>query len=111
MGTVAKLLATDGSSGVPLAWRNMTADRRRLLRAASGIGFAVVLMLLQLGFRNAFIESSLGIIRNIDADIVIVSSSKYRTTRKDAFSRRQLYAARAVPGVASVRPIYGDVST
>ena len=27
--------------GVPLAWRNMLADRRRFLRSSSGIGFAV----------------------------------------------------------------------
>ncbi len=95
---------------VPLAWRNVTSDKRRLARSAGGIAFAVVLMLVELGFRNAFLDSALEVIRHIDGDIVIVSSTKYRTGRKDAFSRRQLYEARAISGVASVRPIYGNVS-
>ena len=39
---------------VPLAWRNLLASKPRLLRSASGIGFAVLLMLMQLGFEQAF---------------------------------------------------------
>jgi len=95
-------------SGVPLAWRNITADRRRFLRSSCGIGFAVLLMLLQFGFRSAFLESALAVIKNIDGDIFIVSSTKFRFGRKDPFSRRQLYAARAIEGVESVRPVYGE---
>jgi putative ABC transport system permease protein len=93
---------------VPLAWRNLTADKRRLLRSTSGISFAVLLMLLQLGFRGAFLDSALAIIQEIDGDIFITSSTKFRFGRKDAFSYRDLYAARAVEGVQSARPIYGE---
>jgi putative ABC transport system permease protein len=96
--------------GVPLALRNLTANKRRLARSIFGIAFAIVLMLIEFGFRNAFLESSLELIRHIDGDIVLVSSTKYRAGRKDAFSRRQLYLANGVEGVASVRPIYGDVT-
>jgi len=95
---------------VPLAWRNVMSDKRRLARSTGGIAFAVVLMLIELGFRNAFLDSALEVIRHIDGDIVMVSSTKYRTGRKDSFSRRYLYEARAASGVASVRPIYGNVS-
>jgi putative ABC transport system permease protein len=96
--------------GVPLALRNLTANKRRLARSIFGIAFAIVLMLIEFGFRNAFLDSSLELIRHIDGDIVLVSSTKYRAGRKDAFSRRQLYLANGVEGVASVRPIYGDVA-
>lgn len=96
--------------GVPLALRNLTADRRRLARSIFGIAFAVVLMLVEFGFRNAFLESSLQLIRHMDGDIVLLSSTKYRTGRTDAFSRRQLYLANSVEGVASIRPIYGNVT-
>jgi putative ABC transport system permease protein len=96
---------------VPLAWRNMLADKRRLLRSTSGIAFAVLLMLLQLGFRGAFLDSALEMIHNIDGDIFLTSSTKFRFGRKDAFSRRQLYAARAVEGVESARPIYAEWTT
>ncbi|HEY7230440.1 MAG TPA: FtsX-like permease family protein [Pseudolabrys sp.] len=86
------------------------ADKRRLLRSISGIMFAVILMLLQLGFRDAFLDSALQIIRQIDGDIFLSSATKFRFGRKDSFSRRQLYAARAVAGVASARPLYGATS-
>jgi putative ABC transport system permease protein len=97
--------------GVPLAWRNIWADKRRLMRSCSAIGFAVLLMLVQLGLRGAFLDSALEIVRDIDGDIVLASSTKFRVGRKDAFSRRHLYAARAVPGVATARPIYGEWMT
>jgi putative ABC transport system permease protein len=96
---------------VPLAWRNISADRRRLVRSTSGIAFAVLLMMLQLGFRNAFLDSALEIINQIDGDIFLTSATKYRFGRKDPFSRRQLYAARAVDGVEWARPIYAEWQT
>jgi len=98
-----------GSTGtVPLAWRNLVADKRRLLRSTSGISFAVLLMLLQLGFRGAFLDSSLAVIQKLDGDIFITSSTKFRFGRKDPFSFRQLYAARAIDGVEWARLIYGE---
>jgi putative ABC transport system permease protein len=93
---------------VPLAWRNVLADKRRFLRSSSGIAFAVLLMLLQLGFRGAFLDSALAVIHKIDGDIFLTSATKFRFGRKDPFSRRQLYAARGVEGVEAVRPIYGE---
>lgn len=97
-----------GLTSVPLARRNLLADTRRLLRSTSGIGFAVFLMLVQLGFQSAFNNSTLNVIRSFDADIVIISSSKYQFSRALPFSRRQLYEARGVPGVASARPLYAE---
>jgi putative ABC transport system permease protein len=93
---------------VPLAWRNISADRRRLVRSTSGIGFAVLLMMLQLGFRNAFLDSALEVINQIDGEIFLTSTTKFRFGRRDPFSRRQLYAARAVDGVEWARPIYAE---
>ncbi len=95
-------------TAVPLAWRNMFSDRRRLLRSTSGIAFAVLLMQLQLGFRSAFIDSALGVLHNIDGDILLTSSTKFRFGAKDPFARRQLYAAHAIEGVEWARPIYGE---
>ncbi len=108
VGMRAVLSFPGHGTAVPLAWRNMLADKRRLLRSTSGIAFAVLLMLLQLGFRGAFLDSAVGVIRNIDGDILLTSSSKFKFAGKDPFSRRQLYAARAVEGVESARPIYAE---
>jgi putative ABC transport system permease protein len=93
---------------VPLAWRNLLANKPRLLRSASGIGFAVLLMLMQLGFERAFFDSSLEVIRGFDGDILIQSVHKYQFATRDPFPRTVLDAAAKVQGVASVRPLYAD---
>lgn len=93
---------------VPLAWRNLLANKPRLLRSSGGIGFAVLLMLTQLGFETAFFNASLEIIRLLDGDIFLQSASKYRFATRDPFPARDLDAARAVAGVASAWPLYAD---
>jgi putative ABC transport system permease protein len=108
---ILSLRADSADSDVPLAWRNILADKRRLLRSTSGIMFAALLMLLQLGFRGAFLDSALEIIHKIDGDIFLTSRTKFRFGREDPFSRRQLHAARPVLGVESARPIYAEWTT
>ena len=95
-------------AGVPLAWRNILANKQRLLRSIAGIAFAVLLMMVELGFREGFIASMLVAIRQLDGDIMLVSSTRYQFGREAPFSRRQLSQAHAVPGVASVRPLYAQ---
>ena len=97
-----------GVETVPLARRNLLVDKMRLLRSASGIAFSIFLMIIQLGFQAAYIEGTLAVVRRFDADLVIVSAAKYQVSKKQPFSRRLLYAARAVPGVASAHPVYGE---
>src|SRR5215468_999261 len=91
---------------VPLAWRNLLANKPRLLRSSGGIGFAVLLMLIQLGFERAFFNASLEIISLLDGDIFLQRASKYRFATKDPFPPSELEAARVVPGVASLWPLY-----
>ena len=93
---------------VPLAWRNLLANKPRLLRSSGGIGFAVLLMLMQLGFERAFFNASLEVIRLLDGDIFLQRASKYRFATKDPFPAHALDAARAVPGVATAWPLYAD---
>jgi DevC protein len=93
---------------VPLAWRNLVANKPRLLRSAGGIGFAVLLMLMQLGFERAFFNASLEIIHRLDGDMFLQRASKYRFATRDPFPATDLDAARAVSGVASVWPLYAD---
>jgi putative ABC transport system permease protein len=96
---------------VPLAQRNLLADKRRLARSAAGIAFAVTLMIVQLAFREGHIDSNLLVIRQLDGDIMLVSPAKYLFEGKTPFSRRQLHEARAVPGVATARPFYFGQTT
>jgi putative ABC transport system permease protein len=93
---------------VPLAWRNLTANKRRLLRSSAGIGFAVLLMLMQLGFEQAFFNASLQVLRSLDGDIFLQSARKYQFATQDPIPVAELATARRVPGVASARPLYAD---
>ncbi|MBV8494608.1 MAG: hypothetical protein JO162_14160 [Alphaproteobacteria bacterium] len=93
---------------VPLAWRNLVANKRRLIRSSAGIGFAVLLMLVQLGFERGFFDASLGAIRQLDGDLFVMRATKYRFGDEDPFPRRDLDAARNVAGIASIVPLYAS---
>jgi DevC protein len=102
------LFARAQPRAVPLAWRNLVANKQRLFRSAAGIGFAVLLMLMQLGFEQAFFDSTLAVIRGLDGDILIQSVHKYQFATRDPFPAADLETARKVSGVASARALYAD---
>jgi putative ABC transport system permease protein len=79
-----------------------------MLRAAAGIAVAVLLMLTELGFRQAFFDSGTAVIRALDADIVLINPQKIRFGAKAMFPRAQLHQAAGVEGVASARPLYAE---
>lgn len=89
-----------------LAWQNLMHDKRRLLLAIGGIGFAVLLMTTQLGFRGGLFDSTLALPEQFDADIVLVHPDRYTISVREKFSRRRLFQAQAIEGVASAEPVY-----
>ncbi len=97
-----------GSHSVPLAWRSLSANKWRLARSSAGIGFAVLLMLMQLGFERAFFNAQLQVLRGLDGDIFLQSAHKYQFATQDPFPLGLLATAQTVPGVASARPLYAD---
>lgn len=93
---------------VPLAWRNLVASKPRLARSSAGIGFVVLLMLMQLGFEGAFFAASMQVLQGLDGDFFIQSVHKYQFATQDPIPATLLTTARAVQGVASARPLYAD---
>ena len=91
---------------VPLAWCNLVHEPSRLARCCGGVGFAVVLMFMQYGFRNALLDSSALLIERFNADLVLVSHRGKTVATNEGFSRRQLVRAAGVPGVRSAIPLY-----
>lgn len=69
----------------PLAWKNLTADRRRLGLAASGVAFACVLMFMQNGFRNALLDSPVQWVRMLRCDLVAISRARYALPAEQPF--------------------------
>jgi putative ABC transport system permease protein len=94
--------------GVPLAWRNLVANKRRLLRSSAGIAFAALLMMVQLGFEQGFFEASLSTANALDGDLVVSSAYKYRFGTHDPFAHSFLAQVRSAAGVASAAPLYAD---
>jgi putative ABC transport system permease protein len=91
---------------IPLAWHNLTHDRRRLFVAVSGIGFAVVLMFMQTGFKNALFDSTVQILSELNADLVLVAKARYALPANQTFPRERLYQCRASEGVCAAYPLY-----
>lgn len=91
---------------IPLAWLQLIREKARLLVALAGIGFAVILMFIQLGFRDALFDSAVRLHQALQGDIFLVSPQSTALIALDSFSRRRLLQAEGVPGVASTTPIY-----
>ncbi|MEA5478227.1 FtsX-like permease family protein [Pseudanabaena galeata UHCC 0370] len=91
---------------VPLAWLQLTYEKSRLLVAIAGITFAVVLMFLQLGFRDALFTSAIRLQSNLVGDLVIISPQSTNLVGMRNFSQRRLYQALGMKEVASVNPVY-----
>ena len=78
----------------------------RLLVAIGGIGFAVLLILMQLGFRAALFESAVRFHERLEYDIALFSTDSVFIVRPQAFSLRRLYQALGVDGVSDIVPVY-----
>jgi putative ABC transport system permease protein len=94
----------------PLAWLNTTNSLSKLTLAASGIGFAVVLMFMQIGFLNGLFDSAVQVLRLLDADYVLISPARYTVPSEQRFDIGFVRQVASVPGVKSVHPIYIDRS-
>lgn len=88
------------------AWRQLLHSRARFLTALAGVGVAVMLMLVQLGIRDAAYVSALAIPLRMDADIVILSPRTVTLQRPVPFSQRLAVRALSFSEVASVTPVY-----
>jgi putative ABC transport system permease protein len=92
----------------PLAWLNTTSSLSKLVLASSGIGFAVVLMFMQIGFLNGLFDSTVQLLRLLKADLFILSPARYTIPSEQRFDYGLLQRARVVQGVHDVQPLYID---
>ncbi|MDB9528097.1 ABC transporter permease DevC [Oscillatoria sp. CS-180] len=90
----------------PLALLNLIHDRRKFATSLAGVGFAVLLMFLFTGFKNALYDSQIQLIDRLNADIVIINRLKNNMFVPEPFARRRLYQAKAFDGVQAAFPLY-----
>ena len=91
---------------IPLAWLNLTHDRRRFVTSLAGVGFAVLLMFMFNGFMNALYDSQLQLLNRFNGEVIIVNRLRTNMFVPRAFARRRLYQARAFEGVQDAYAIY-----
>ncbi len=90
----------------PLGWLQLKHDKMRLLTALSGIAFADILIFMQLGFKDALYTTNTQYARQIQGDIVVLSSQATNFNQLYTFPRRRLYQAMDIPGVKSAEAVY-----
>jgi DevC protein len=89
-----------------LAWLQLISEKRRLCAALAGIAFAVLLQLLNFGFRDAMFDGATVLHDRMNGDLILISSLYENEVSAGTLTRRRLYQALGVPGVASVAPVY-----
>lgn len=91
---------------LPLGWLQLRHRPLRLLVALAGIGFAVLLIMMQLGFRAALFESAVRFHERLNYDIALFSTNSVFIVRPQPFSSRRLYQVLGDESVDSVSPVH-----
>lgn len=90
----------------PLAWKNLTHDKRRLVLATAGIAFAVMLMFQQRGFRHALFDSTVEVVQLIDCDLIVFNTNRFTISNEVRFRRDLLDIAASHSSVEATIPLY-----
>lgn len=89
----------------PLAQRNLFHDKVRLTVTLTGIVFAVVLIVVELGLFVGFTVTTSNLIDHAGADLWVSSPKVPYVEMGVPFSERKLNQVRAVPGVADAQKL------
>jgi putative ABC transport system permease protein len=92
-----------------IAWRQLMKEKRRVAAAVAGITFAVLLMLVQLGFEQALFKSVRLLYQQFNADLFLVNPRYQNAQLTFDFSQRRLEQALAIDSVESAEPLYFSV--
>jgi putative ABC transport system permease protein len=79
------------------------------LTSVGGVTFALLLMILQLDFRAALLDSSTELLRQIDADVLVTAVGKRPFLSRDRMRAERLYQAAAIEGVSAAHPLWLDL--
>ena len=91
---------------LPLAWLQLRRQPVRYLVAIAGIGFAALLMYMQIGFPSGLLTSATTFYAAPDADLVLISPKTVSSASFSQFPQSQLFRANGYDAVESVVPLY-----
>ena len=105
MNLLARNMSRLAPCGIPLAWRQLYSDRKRLAAALAGVSFGIMLMLFQLGVYKAIMEMVIRPIQALDGELLMVSRNYEDLAVSQRFPERRIYQVLADRAVASVYPL------
>ena len=91
---------------IPLAWLNLAHSKTRTALAVAGVGFAVVLIFMQLGFLGSAEQSAKLVFNALDFDVLVRSRHYLHLISSRTFPRERLDQAESAAGVVSASPVY-----
>jgi putative ABC transport system permease protein len=94
----------------PLAWKNLVHNKVRTAVALAGVGFAVILIFMQLGFLGAVRKTATQIYDALDFDLMLRSPAYLHLTEPRSFPRERVYQAASLPEVEQAQPFYLGLS-
>lgn len=93
---------------LPTAWLQLRHQKVRLIVALSGVIFAVVIIFMQLGIRDALFDSAVRLHQGLKGDCFLISPRSTALIAMQSFSERRLLQVLAFPEVDFISPIYLD---
>lgn len=91
---------------LPLAWLQLKRQPVRYLVAVTGIGFAALLMYMQIGFQSGLLTSATTFYQALDADLFLISPGTLNSGSFQQFPQSLLYQAPGIDGVQQAIPAY-----
>ncbi|MFZ9462196.1 MAG: ABC transporter permease DevC [Vulcanococcus sp.] len=91
---------------LPLAWLQLKRQPIRYLVAVTGIGFAALLMYMQIGFQSGLLSSATTFYETLNADLVLISPGTLNSGNFQQFPQSLLYNCLGVEGVNQAVPVY-----
>lgn len=106
MSRLGRLAGRLNLADLPMAWLQLKRQPIRYLVAVTGIGFAALLMYMQLGFQSGLLNSATTFYEALDTDLVLLSPATLNSGNFQQFPQSQLYNALGVEGVKQTIPLY-----
>ena len=92
--------------GIPLSWLQLVQEKKRFAAAVAGITFAVMMMLFQIGLQSALFTQVVAPIRQMRADVVLISPQFEYLGSSHGFPAQLLYSAQGDPAVDTATALY-----
>jgi putative ABC transport system permease protein len=90
----------------PLVFMNLRHQPMRTFVAILGVGFAVLLIFMQLGFYGSAEAAATSLYDALDFDLILISTNYLNSTNPRSFPLHRLYQAQAHGDVETVAPLY-----